>query len=374
MSRVAQDPWATGSQVARRQLDRIALLALGIFWSTFVGLYILRAALVNPPEIIAGMLPRLAIASVGAVLSWTMYRILELLPPRPVAWRIVRTVALSVPMAMLFAASDAVLGGVVLVDLTVRCPGNENCTWSDVWSLEVTNTISWLFVFAAWGLLHLAIRATIEARAADSRATAEREAARIAEIRALRYQVNPHFLFNCLNSLGTLVDRSDRVAARRMIGQLSSFLRYGLAIDPLADVDLEDEVEMQSRYLEIERLRFGHRLTVIIDIKLPLQRARIPSLLLQPLVENAIKHGVATTSGPVTVALRASIASNGQVRIIVDDDAPKAEGDQQPELGIGLRNVRERLRARFEETASLVVGTLPDGGFRAEILMPLVRL
>ena len=159
-----------------------------------------------------------------------------------------------------------------------------------------------------------------------------------------------------------------------MIGQLSSFLRYGLAIDPLADVDLEDEVEMQSRYLEIERLRFGHRLTVIIDIKLPLQRARIPSLLLQPLVENAIKHGVATTSGPVTVALRASIASNGQVRIIVDDDAPKAEGDQQPELGIGLRNVRERLRARFEETASLVVGTLPDGGFRAEILMPLVRL
>jgi two-component system, LytTR family, sensor kinase len=207
------------------------------------------------------MLPRLAIALVGSVLSWTMYRILESLPPRPVASRIVRTVAVSVPMAVLFAASDAVLGGVVLADLTIRCPGSENCTWSDVWSLEVGNTISWLFVFSAWGLLHLALRATIEARAADTRANAEREAARVAEIRALRYQVNPHFLFNCLNSLGTLVARSDTIAARGMIGQMSSFLRYGLAIDPLADVDLDDEVEMQSRYLEIERLRFAHRLS-----------------------------------------------------------------------------------------------------------------
>ena len=143
---------------------------------------------------------------------------------------------------------------------------------------------------------------------------------RLAQLRALRYQINPHFLFNTLNSLSTLVLKQRTEEAERMILNLSNFFRTSLTSDPAADVALSDEIGMQRLYLDIEKIRFPDRLSVAVDVPADLEDARVPGMILQPLVENAIKHGVAKSSRPVTVTIRAR-ANGGSFHLTVEDDA-----------------------------------------------------
>lgn len=357
---------------SRSQLDRSAMVAVACFWACFVLVYTIRKALTYPTEALELLVPRMAIALVGAALSWAMHRALERQQARSLRTQVAWIIALAPPVALAFAASDTAIAAWVTPDLSSLCGERRTCGIFDVWVVELNNAVGWLFTFVAWGLLCLSLRATAEANAAAAQAQAGREAARVAEIRALRYQLDPHFLFNCLNSLGTLIERRDTSAARTMVGEMGEFLRYGLAIDPLADVQLEDEIEMQSRYLDIERRRFSHRLAVEIAVAPEVRNARIPSLLLQPLVENAVKHGVASTSAPVRVSLAATATSDGRVAVWIEDDAPVVRSKGDGRGGIGLRNVAERLEARFDGAAELNAGPLPKGGYRASIVMPLI--
>ena len=236
--------------------------------------------------------------------------------------------------------------------------------------------INWSFVFIAWGMLYLSLAAAAQARAADRRSSAHREAARLAEIRALRYQVNPHFLFNVLNSLTALVSRRETAEAELLIGEIGRFFRHGLSTDPVADTTLGDEVEMQRRYLELERRRFPERLTIAIDVAPGAMDAAVPPLILQPLVENAVKHGVGRTGRPVTVAITAAVLPGDRLSVIVEDDAPGAADDPpRPDgLGVGQRNVADRLAARYGVDARLTAGPGVHGGYRAQLLVPLVRI
>lgn len=377
-----QSVWAAATSaepVPAHELKHFAVWALVVFWLGFVVLYSVRSALIgaNPVD---NLVPRVLVAIYGAALSWLMFICLEKLRPKSVAGAMLRALSVAVIVSIIFATGHQLIFTPLAKVQGAACASFawERCPQPNTWTAIVDNAVNWTFLFSAWGLVQLAGRSTLERWAADNRAGEQREAARVAEIRALRYQVNPHFLFNCLNSLATLVRRPDRGEAEEMIEELGAFLRYGLASDLLTDVDLRDEVEMQERYLILECRRFAHRLAVRIDVAKDVERARVPSLILQPLVENAVSHGVAKSADRTVITIRAFQNADGRLTILVEDDAMVERDKVEPTgssagFGIGLRNVCDRLAARFGSDASCRTTRLPLRGFRSAIEMPLVN-
>ena len=229
------------------------------------------------------------------------------------------------------------------------------------------------FFFAAWGALFLALSYAAAVRAAEREAAGYRAAARDAELRALRYQVNPHFLFNTLNSLSTLILKDKKDDAESMILNLSTFFRTSLTADPTEDVVLSEEIRLQRLYLDIEAVRFPDRLIVDINVPPPLANACVPCLILQPLVENAIKYGVSRAKEPVTIRIAAREDSHGLVLSVEDDGEPLGDDVKLHGAGVGLKNVTDRLKARFGDEAACRYGPLANGGFGVTIFMPLIR-
>ncbi|HEX8257407.1 MAG TPA: histidine kinase [Allosphingosinicella sp.] len=197
---------------------------------------------------------------------------------------------------------------------------------------------------------------------------ASRESERDAHMLALRFQLNPHFLFNTLNAISSLVIVGRAAHAEAMIDRLSSFLRASLTADPHSLVSIDEEFEMLDSYLEIESVRFGDRLVTAIDLPPPLTRALMPPFLLQPLVENAIKYAVAPSTRPVEVRIAAE-EQDGRLVLTVEDDGDGC-GNGSPGTGVGLANVRERLRLNYGSRARLEMQQ--DGsGCRVRIVLPL---
>ncbi|MEI9814027.1 MAG: histidine kinase [Acidobacteriota bacterium] len=201
---------------------------------------------------------------------------------------------------------------------------------------------------------------------------AQRESAllaRDAELRALKSQINPHFLFNCLNSISALTT-SDPKRAREMCVRLSEFLRNTLGLGERESISWKEELELARTYLEVERVRFGARLAVEMDIDEKCTECRVPALVLQPLVENAIKHGIATLVEGGVIRL-VSRVTNGELEVsVVNGFDPEAPAPRKS--GLGLRNVRERLRARFGGGAGVVTST-DNNVFRAEMRFPCLK-
>ena len=227
------------------------------------------------------------------------------------------------------------------------------------------------FLLIAWAALYLALGNAEMVRASERREGEYKRAAKAAELRSLRYQVNPHFLFNTLNSLSALVMVGRSEQAEKMIQTISSFYRHSLAGDPTADVPLADEIALQRHYLEIEAVRFPERLVCEFDVPEGLENACVPGMILQPLVENSIKYGVSASTRPVTIRIAAQEAG-GMLVMSVADDGP-GKGGQAGGTGIGLENVRSRLAARFGEGARVESGPLPAGGYATVLTIPLLR-
>jgi LytS/YehU family sensor histidine kinase len=238
------------------------------------------------------------------------------------------------------------------------------------WHSEARGTT---YLFSAGVLLyllavavHYLLIALDESRRAERRALQADVAAREAELRALRSQVNPHFLFNSLNSIGSLAG-SNPQAARRMCLLLGDFLRQSLRLGGRERISLADELALCANYLEIERVRFGARLQVEEDVEERARACRVPPLLLQPLVENAVVHGVAQRLEGGAVRCAARLA-DGALRITLenpcDGDRPRGGG-----AGVGLDNVRRRLAASYGADARLESAE-SDGWFRVVVTLP----
>ena len=236
--------------------------------------------------------------------------------------------------------------------------------------------VSWLFFFAAWSAFYIAMLAQSEAHGAQQRAADAEAAAQTAHVQALRYQINPHFLFNTLNSLSSLVmtGRTDR--AETMLLALSTFFRTSLSLDPGANVTLAEEIDLQRLYLDIEKARFPDRLHVKIDVPETLEQARLPALLLQPIVENAIKYGVAKSRKAVIVRIEARHLDNPRMVVEISKRLKNGAREEVAAVthegtGLGLANVCQRLEARFGNRASCRFGTMTGGGFKVSITMPV---
>ncbi len=213
-------------------------------------------------------------------------------------------------------------------------------------------------------------RAEAEADEAEAEADRAEDAAERAEAKALRLQLDPHFLFNTLNSISSLVTLARNAEANRMLDALGDFLRASLQSDPTADVTLDEEIETIDAYLGIESIRFGDRLAIEIDIAPGLSDVAVPNFILQPLVENAVKHGVAATRGPATLTIAAARDGGALVLSVTNTRPAGAElGEPRTGTGIGLANIRQRLAIRYDDAARLETGPV-ENGWRAEIWLP----
>jgi two-component system LytT family sensor kinase len=237
-------------------------------------------------------------------------------------------------------------------------------------------SVTWLFFFLAWSAFYLATRVQAEARVAERRAAAAESAAQSAQVRALRYQVNPHFLFNTLNSLSSLIMAGRAEEAESMVLKLSTFFRSSLTLDATADISLAEEIALQRLYLDIEKVRFPRRLKVEFDIPADLESARLPALILQPVVENAIKHAVSQTRDKVELSIVAREAGPGRFTIEVSNTGGRPAQAKNGDLhgtGVGIANVCQRLSARFGSLAKCAYGPRGDGGYSVLLTLPLDR-
>jgi signal transduction histidine kinase len=227
-------------------------------------------------------------------------------------------------------------------------------------------------VLAGWSALYFGINFYLIVEEQIDQLAALENTASSAQLAMLRYQLNPHFLFNTLNSISTLVLLKQTERANAMLSRLSSFLRYTLANEATANVTLQQEVETLKLYLEIEKMRFEERLQPRFDIDVRVERARLPSLLLQPLVENAIKYAVTPKEEGAEICVTARLAGD-RVQIAVSDTGPGLhEMKARPSLstGVGLANIRERLAQAFGPDHSFEARSRPSGGFEVEIEIP----
>ena len=384
-------PTRTASPAPARRADfGTAIASIIGFWLFYFTIISLRAALMGFDDQLDMLARRAVVTMVGMVLTFGLYSALSPFAGRALRQRVAAAALLIVPFAALFAAFNwAAFYAYDPVDRqemtgnAASAPMDDEMVAPEEFGTVakiVDGTVTWYFFFAAWAAMHLALGYAADVGAAERRAASYRAAARDAEIRALRYQVNPHFLFNTLNSLSTLVMRNRPEEAERMILNLSTFFRTSLTADAAQDLSLDEELRLQRLYLDIEAVRFPERLRVNFDVAPGLGDACIPGLLLQPLVENAIKHGVSRAGRPVTLSIRATSPAPERIEIVVENDGPAGDADPADTLfepqagtGTGLRNVRERLNARFGQDAAIRWGPRSTEGYAVNVSLPLVH-
>jgi two-component system LytT family sensor kinase len=195
--------------------------------------------------------------------------------------------------------------------------------------------------------------------------------AREAQLKMLRYQLNPHFLFNTLNAISALVKVHESSKAHEMIVQLSKFLRYSLDNDPIQKVSLRQEIESVMQYLNIERTRFGKRLQLEFDISDDCYCINVPSLILQPLVENAIKYAIAPSETGGMIKIKAFLFDDC-LNIHVMDNGPGIDKyyAERCASGIGLENTKQRLKQFYQDNYELHLENIDSGGFCVRIVIP----
>jgi LytS/YehU family sensor histidine kinase len=252
------------------------------------------------------------------------------------------------------------------------------------WAIDVTPerifTVGLLYLWTFCLALTLLWAAGVgsAAQKVAARATVLKAGKHRAEAAALRLQLNPHFLFNTLNSISSLVTLDRKTEAETMIDRLADFLRASLETDPMADVPLGRELDTIDAYLGIEAARFGERLQVEIEVPGALTEAMVPNFILQPLVENAIKHGVAKRRGGATIRIAAEESAGELLLSVVNEapadaanDADAPDEERSDSTGIGLANIRQRLAIGYGSRAQLEAEQLANG-YRASIRMPLI--
>ncbi len=381
---------------------RTVLASIAGLWLCYLGLITLRSLLIDRTYFGEMLALRSVVTLAGMAVTVMVWAILRLFDHRRVGVRMGIAAIVIVPAALALALINTqVFSGIdqrnfkqernpsqvqirhdtagnVLIDLPdppqltreQLSQLQQKFAEQGLWRQLTDIAIGRYFLLLAWAALYFAMVNAEQARAAERREGEYRRAAKASELRSLRYQVNPHFLFNTLNSLSALVMTGKDAAAEKMIQTLSAFYRRSLAEDPTGDIALEAEVALQRSYLEIEAVRFPERLRTRFNLPAALEQACVPGLILQPLVENSVRYAVALTARPVTVTIAAREEA-GQLVLEVSNDGPARPDDREHGFGIGLANVRDRLAARYGDAARLESGPAEPSGWRSIIRLPL---
>lgn len=343
-------------------------------WSGFFLLHLLTAAAQVFGGIRASAIPfSFASAAVGFIFSSIFLRPIyryarHQSPP------LLLTIAIlaSSIMALIMSAFKAPIYIVILGEQWVRDRifefGTDNFLWLLLPDLPVN-----IFLILTWAGFYFGINYYLALRDETERALFAARLADQAQLKMLRYQLNPHFLFNTLNAISTLVLLKEGKQANVMLTQLSAFLRYSLDSDPLQKTTLADEIKALELYLDIEKTRFRDRLSVVIDIDSQVMEAQVPSLILQPAIENAIKYAIGV------------MESGGEIRIVaqkeghdlfmrVCDNGPNTPENPTSILnspsGVGVMNMRDRLVHLYGENQSFKLTKLTPTGLCVSLTIP----
>lgn len=307
--------------------------------------------------------PMIAYYSVWVLISLLIYRIVETLNGSP-AKRI------------LAAAAHLLLFAIVTLSLPFIVHGNDWQTWlygarapgfhALAAVIYVLNLVGSLLI----RFNRLSVIKDREARDARLRSSLLENQLNLARMDALKMQVNPHFLFNALNSIAALIETDRKVEAYHATELLGGLLRS--ALDQSSDrfLTLQQELEFVGSYVDVEKVRFGSRISFAVQVDENCRSHDVPALILQPLIENSIKHAVNRSTHDVAISLRAC-EEDGALVLTLTDNGPGLSGERQSRNGYGLDNIRKRLTLLYEGAASLDVSNRAEGGVQATLVLPV---
>lgn len=323
----------------------------------------------------------------GALISMLLCLTLNHLAQRGLALGLGAAAALSVPTTTLYASTEA--ASYWLLSPVVNAQPNPNGSGEieqraaiaaaresfkeNASALILTNSMGWYFFFFGLASFYVGFSNSNRLRSAEDKALRYEALARDTQLQVLRYQINPHFLFNTLNSLSALVMEGSSPKAESMILSLATFYRATLDLDPLDPISVEDEFRLQALYLSIEKVRFDDRLIVVQSLDPNIANAIVPPLILQPLIENAVKHGVAVSGYPVQITIRAFSREAGVLQIDIGNTVNlSAEDKAISRTGVGVANVQARLNTSFGNEAVLEGPIISDGEYRMSLKLPAI--
>ena len=307
------------------------------------------------------LVPRAISCSTGVVISLGILAIQHKLRPCSLTTRS-------------FAAVGLALGGTALLaglNFPIFLPFiPDEVESSSFWMGYLFDFLTRFWIFVSISGIILAFSYLADIRAREERISALQALAQSAQLRALRNQLNPHFLFNSLNSIAGLISNDRGGKAEAMTENLADFLRLTLVLDPQQLITLREELRLQDLYLSIEQVRFPDRLKVSFDVPDELQGTLVPSLIAQPLIENSVKHAVAHSTEAVELRIAAS-ASGDRLELVIEDSGGNAPDSSAKGGHLGLNNISGRLAVHYGSDARLETGPTPKGGFRNLISLPL---
>ena len=351
----------TRPEIARQA----AKLTLGIWAFTFV-LFLMPGLVAtgHVPEFVVGFI--VSDIAFGIILSILLYMAAERVAESSLSTKIL-VVSVGVCIAAFaFSLFDALLGGEI-----IRIFMSAHRIPRDVINMTVSNFISFSWLYGLLGSVYVILQANAVMRERDVQLMEARALAQTAQLTALRLQLNPHFLFNTLNAISSLIVTGRNRNGEAMLSKLCDFLRTALAADGTGSTTLGEELEVLQTYLEIESIRFGDRLTVDFECPVELVDMPVPNFILQPLVENAIKHAVAPSSKPVIIRVAARREGDDMVLSVSDNGGGPVSGEGRTGgTGVGLANTRRRLEVEYAGKARLET-MAHDQGFLAIIRLPL---
>jgi sensor histidine kinase YesM len=235
----------------------------------------------------------------------------------------------------------------------------------------VSGILGSFYILLCWSGLYFGIKYYLQLQEQTQQTLKATSAAHQAQLKMLRYQLNPHFLFNTLNAISTLILDNRNETANKAVSRLSDFLRYTLDNDPMRRVTLGSEIGALDLYLEIEKVRFGDRLVVEKSIEAKAQDALVPSLILQPLIENAIKYAITPSEDGGTLRISARVQHDTLILQLSDTGPGLGNGNNgQKSSGVGLKNTRERLQQLYGDNQAFTLAPNEPTGLRITINIP----
>ncbi|MDQ0465641.1 LytS/YehU family sensor histidine kinase/uncharacterized membrane protein YhdT [Caulobacter ginsengisoli] len=335
---------------------RTLAVATLVVWLVAYAAWTADWAITPMPYLFERALRRIPVCLAGAGLCWAMVRPLAATVERPLVQRL----GLAVSLCALAALVEAAFAELVFGIIVPRWGETTLAHW-------IGSAMGDAWVFLAWAALYFALESDTRVRNASLALVEAQRAVAEARNRALLQQIDPHFLFNALNTVSGLILEAQPERANRTVMALSRLLRGSLDRQLPAFRSLAAELADQGGYIEVQAARFEDRFHFVDAAPKALRSWQVPSLILQPILENAFTHGVARTEGLVTLTVRAE-RDGERLRLIVVDDARPVS--PKPGSGLGLENVRRRLAVLYGEAARLDSGPAEPHGWRVELVLP----
>lgn len=317
---------------------------------------------------------RILMTSICITLTWLLYRLLIAVRSSGMGAAIFMLTLPTVILANYIAILDQIVFDhqAALFDFSYLFDPVDFTSFD--WAYILDEAFTRYFILASWGALYLALSHSKDVQRMMAHSRQLERVNRESELRALRYQLNPHFVFNALNSVSSLIIDRQNEQAEKLVDDLADYMRAVLTGGAEDMIAVEEEIAQQVRYLDIERMRFPERLHYFVDIDPAANGWSIPALIIQPLIENAVKFGVSGVDQLLNIIisaqvegdrLRISVANDGRVKILDGQTHDSSIG-----TGTGLSNIQNRLRALYGQNASLLLANSKDGMAIATIVLP----